>query len=120
MSQYSDAEAGRAGGCYSVCGPSPLRVSVICLLVISFWALLVLILHLDKKVASVQESLATTEQLLVTMEDSVTLFRQTCVRCLFQIGTIGLSKYSDFVAQRRHLMPIIFRFLAAKAARNKS
>ena len=82
MSQYSDAEAGRAGGCYSVCGPSPLRVSVLCLLVISFWALLVLILHLDKKVASVQDSLASTEQLLLNMEDSATLFRQTCGRCL--------------------------------------
>ena len=57
-------------------------MSVICLLVISFWALLVLILHLDKKVASVQESLATTEQLLLNMEDSATLFRQTCGRCL--------------------------------------
>ena len=93
MSQYSDAEAGRAGGCYSVCGPSPLRVSVLCLLVISFWALLVLILHLDKKVASVQDSLASTEQLLLNMEDSATLFRQTCGRCLmmceyFKITTI--------------------------------
>ena len=36
----------------SVCGPRPLRVSVICLVIISVWALLVFIMHLDKKVTT--------------------------------------------------------------------
>ena len=40
----------RDGGCYSVCGPNPIKASVLCLLVISFWILLVVIIHLDKKV----------------------------------------------------------------------
>ena len=58
-----------------MCGPSPLRVSVICLLVISFWILLVLIMHLDKKVTNVQMSLDNTEDLLATIEDSAAAFR---------------------------------------------
>ena len=79
MSQYSGAGGcvprARDGGCYSVCGPSPLRVSLICVLVISFWILLVCIMHLDKKVTNVQISLVNTEELLETMEDSAAAFR---------------------------------------------
>ena len=58
-----------------MCGPSPLRVSVICLLVISFWILLVLIMHLEKKVTNVQMSLDNTEDLLATIKDSAAAFR---------------------------------------------
>ena len=78
VSQYSGGGCDprdRDGGCYSVCGPSPLRVSVICLLVISFWILLVLIMHLDKKVTNVQKSLDNTEDLLATIKDSAAAFR---------------------------------------------
>ena len=78
VSQYSGGGCDprvRDGGCYSVCGPSPLKVSVICLLVISFWILLVLIMHLDKKVTNVQMSLDSTEDLLETMKDSAAAFR---------------------------------------------
>ena len=58
-----------------MCGPSPLRVSVICLLVISFWILLVLIMHLAKTVRSVQMSLDTTEDILATIKDSAAELR---------------------------------------------
>jgi len=65
------------GGCRSVCGPSPLRVSVICIILISFWILLVFIMHLDKKVTNVQTSLENTEELLDTMENSAAAYRRS-------------------------------------------
>lgn len=76
-SQYSGGGREADGGCLSVCGPSPLRVSVICIILISFWILLVFIMHLDKKVTNVQISLENTEGLLDTMEDSAAAYRRS-------------------------------------------
>lgn len=76
-SQYSGGGREADGGCRSVCGPSPLRVSVICIILISFWILLVFIMHLDKKVTNVQISLENTEGLLDTMEDSAAAYRRS-------------------------------------------
>ena len=63
------------GRCGSVCGPSPLRVSVLCIVIISFWILIICIVHLDKKMTGVQITLDNTEKLLGSMEDSANEFR---------------------------------------------
>merc|ERR1712107_458858 len=74
-----DLESGR---CYSVCGPRPIKVSVLCLLIISLWVLLVVIFHLDKKMNNVQTSLESTEEILRTMEDSSNIFRKNSAKQL--------------------------------------
>ena len=40
--------------CGPACGPSPLRVSVLCIVIISFWILIICIMHLDKKVGDLE------------------------------------------------------------------
>merc|ERR550532_619500 len=61
--------------CGPACGPSPLRVSVLCIVIISFWILIICIMHLDKKMTGVQMTLDNTDKLLDSMEDSANEFR---------------------------------------------
>ena len=35
---------------HSVCGPKPVKLTLVCLVMLSIWAMVVLIMHLDKKV----------------------------------------------------------------------
>ena len=80
------------GRCGSVCGPSPLRVSVLCIVIISFWILIICIVHLDKKMTGVQITLDNTEKLLGSMEDSANEFRfESFLIHIFSFSSPGMK-----------------------------
>ena len=47
-----------------MCGPRPAKLTSICLGILSIWVMVVLIIHLDKKVSGVNTSLSYTEDKL--------------------------------------------------------
>lgn len=59
----------------SVCGPKPAKLTTICMAMLSIWAMVVLIIHLEKKVSAVSSTLTRTEEKLRTMEDSASSSR---------------------------------------------
>jgi len=59
----------------SVCGPKPAKITTICMAMLSIWAMVVLIVHLEKKVSAVTSTLSSTEEKLRTMEDSASSYR---------------------------------------------
>merc|ERR1719431_1039239 len=59
----------------SVCGPKPAKLTTICMAMLSIWAMVVLIIHLEKKVSAVSSTLTRTEEKLRTMEDSSSSYR---------------------------------------------
>ena len=59
----------------SVCGPKPAKVTTICMVLLSIWAMVVLIVHLEKKVSAVSSSLSSTEEKLKSMEDTASSYR---------------------------------------------
>jgi len=59
----------------SVCGPKPAKLTTICMAMLSIWAMVVLIIHLEKKVSAVSSTLTRTEEKLRTMEDSASSYR---------------------------------------------
>ena len=59
----------------SVCGPKPAKLTTICLALLSIWAMVVLIVHLEKKVSAVSSSLSSTEDKLKSMEDTASSYR---------------------------------------------
>ena len=59
----------------SVCGPAPAKVTTICMVLLSIWAMVVLIVHLEKKVSAVSSSLSSTEEKLRSMEDTASSYR---------------------------------------------
>jgi len=59
----------------SVCGPKPAKLTTICMAMLSIWAMVVLIIHLEKKVSAVSTTLSRTEEKLRTMEDSASSYR---------------------------------------------
>jgi len=59
----------------SVCGPKPAKLTTICMAMLSIWAMVVLIIHLEKKVSAVSTTLSRTEDKLRTMEDTASSYR---------------------------------------------
>ena len=59
----------------SVCGPKPAKVTTICFVLLSIWAMVVLIVHLEKKVSAVSSSLSSTEEKLKSLEDTASSYR---------------------------------------------
>jgi len=68
-------QRGQLSSIHSVCGPHPVKLTTICLVVLSIWAMVVLIIHLDKKVSVMNSSLSYTEDKLSTMEDTASSYR---------------------------------------------
>jgi len=67
---------GRLSSIHSVCGPRPAKLTTICLLVLSIWVMVVLIIHLNMKVSLVTRSLSYTKDKLRSMEDTANSYRQ--------------------------------------------
>merc|ERR1719431_1445366 len=59
----------------SVCGPKPAKLTTICMAMLSIWAMVVLIIHLEKKVSAVSTTLSRTEDKLRTTEDTASSYR---------------------------------------------
>eukprot|EP00092_Neocalanus_flemingeri_P083174 GFUD01104354.1.p1 GENE.GFUD01104354.1~~GFUD01104354.1.p1 ORF type:complete len:317 (-),score=126.24 GFUD01104354.1:63-1013(-) len=86
--QLAESECGKGSvqavhrsSIHSVCGPKPAKLTIICLVLLSIWAMVVLIVHLDRKVSDVSSSLALTEDKLRSMEDTADSYRhQTSAR----------------------------------------
>jgi len=86
--QLAECESGKASvwgvarpGGQSVCGPRPAKLTTICLAVLSIWVMVVLIIHLDKKLSAMTNSLSYTEDKLKNMEDTAISYRhRTSIR----------------------------------------
>eukprot|EP00092_Neocalanus_flemingeri_P070781 GFUD01086908.1.p1 GENE.GFUD01086908.1~~GFUD01086908.1.p1 ORF type:complete len:271 (+),score=113.33 GFUD01086908.1:134-946(+) len=76
---------GQLSSIHSVCGPKQAKVTIICLLALSIWTMVVLIMHLDKKVSVVNSSLSYTEDKLRTMEDTASSYRLATDRRLHKM-----------------------------------
>jgi len=63
-----------------VCGPKPGRVSGICFILALMWGLMVLLLHLERKVSSVSSSLEAREQDLKKLEDRESSYRRRYIQ----------------------------------------
>jgi len=59
----------------SVCGPNPAKLTTICMVLFSIWAMVVLIVHLEKKVSAVSSSLSSMEEKVRSMEDTASSYR---------------------------------------------
>merc|ERR1719154_383384 len=80
--QLAESECGKASvwavarpGSHSVCGPRPAKLTTICMVVLSIWVMVVLIIHLEKKLSVMTSSLSYTEDKLRTMEDTANSYR---------------------------------------------
>jgi len=80
-------QRGQLSSIHSVCGPHPVKLTTICLVVLSIWAMVVLIIHLDKKVSVMNSSLSYTEDKLSTMEDTASSYRLKTHQRLHKMAT---------------------------------
>lgn len=54
----------------TLCGPNPSKIALVCLLVISVWTMLVLVIHLDKKLSLTTETLEMTQSKMKLLQDT--------------------------------------------------
>ena len=72
-------ESGPLSSTQVMCGHNPAKLTALCLVVLTIWSMVVLIIHLDRKVSEVGISVEITQDKLRTIKESFSIHRWVSV-----------------------------------------
>jgi len=75
-SSLNTMESGRVSSLQAMCGHKPAKLTALCLVVLTIWSMVVLIIHLDRKVSEVGISVEITQEKLRTLKESDSIYRR--------------------------------------------
>merc|ERR1712098_429730 len=73
--ELAESQSGKRNSS-GVCGQNPAKITTICLVILSMWIMLVLIMHLDKKMTLTESSMSRMVDKIENMEGTANTYRQ--------------------------------------------